>query len=387
LDFEVIVLGLGAVGSAATYQLARRGIATLGIDQFAPPHAQGSTHGETRITRQAIGEGAEYTPLAQRSHVLWREIEQECGAELLTVTGGLFISSAARCADVHVASFFANTLAAARRYGIRHEVLDAAQMRHRFPAFNVADTEQGYFEYEAGFLRPEACVAAQLALAQRHGALLHTGERVLELREEGGRCWVVSERARYSAGRVILAVGPWLPQLVPGLERLFRVTRQITCWFEPRSSVEPFLPDRFPVFIGEPQRAREAIYGFPALHGRSGGVKIASAQYGEATAAGSVRRHIGPEECTALHESAVASCFPLLSDRCIKAESCLYTVTADSGFVIDRCPPFKHVTLASACSGHGFKHSAALGEALAELASVGRSTLDLSPFRLSRLAA
>jgi sarcosine oxidase len=383
----VIVLGLGAVGSAAIYQLARRGIATLGIDQFAPPHALGSTHGETRITRQAIGEGAEYTPLAQRSHALWREIERESGAQLLTITGGLFISSATRCADVHVASFFATTLAAAQRYGIRHEVLDASEIRRRFPAFNVSDTEQGYFEEEAGFLRPEACVSAQLGLAQRHGAVVHMGERVLELREEGGRCWVSSDRARYSAGQVILAAGPWLPQLVPSLAATFRVTRQITCWFEPHASIEPFLPDRFPVFIWEPQQAREALYGFPALHGGAGGVKIASAQYGEATTAESVRRQIGQEECAALHETAVASCFPLLSERCIKAQSCLYTVTRDSGFVIDRCPPFDRVILASACSGHGFKHSAALGEALAELAAHGRSNLDLSPFRLSRLAA
>jgi sarcosine oxidase len=249
----------------------------------------------------------------------------------------------------------------------------------------VGDTEQGYFEYEAGYLRPEACVSAQLGLAARHGAVVHTGERVVELREEGGRVQVVCERGRYSAEHVILAVGPWLPQLVPDLARTFRVTRQITCWFEP-SSVEPFLPDRFPVFIWEPQQAREAIYGFPALHGRAGGVKIASAQYGESTTAASVRRHIGAEESAALHQSAVASCFPLLSERCIKAESCLYTVTRDSGFVIDRCPPFSDVTLASACSGHGFKHSAALGEALAELVTAGRSTLDLSPFRLRRLA-
>src|SRR6266404_472072 len=168
--YEVLVLGLGAMGSAATFQLAKRGRKVLGIDQFTPPHAFGSSHGETRITRLAIGEGEHYTPLVLRSHELWREIENETGTDLLTVTGGLVISSIARTAMLHVDQFFSNTVAAAEKYRIPHQILSAAEIRKRFPQFRVRDDERGYYEPDAGFLRPEACIAAQLQLARKYGA-------------------------------------------------------------------------------------------------------------------------------------------------------------------------------------------------------------------------
>jgi sarcosine oxidase len=174
--FHTVVLGLGAMGSAAVCQLAKRGHRVLGIDRFEPPHAYGSSHGDTRITRLAIGEGEHYTPLALRSHELWRELERETGESLLINCGELIISSAAKTSISHGERFFANTLAAARKHGIAHEILDAAAIRRRFPDFNVRDDEVGYFEREAGFLRPEACVHAQLALARQHGAKIRTGD-------------------------------------------------------------------------------------------------------------------------------------------------------------------------------------------------------------------
>src|SRR5271165_2286192 len=159
--FETIVVGLGATGSAALCQLARKGKAVLGIDRFAPPHDHGSTHGDTRVTRLAIGEGEQYTPLALRSHELWRELEEETGSRLLTTNGCLIVSSRAKNSITHVEEFFATTLAAAHRYGIVHEVLNAEQIRRRFPQFKLADDEIGYLERDGGFLRPEACVRAQ----------------------------------------------------------------------------------------------------------------------------------------------------------------------------------------------------------------------------------
>src|SRR5580692_10504360 len=160
--YQAIVIGLGAMGSAALYQLAKRGASVLGIDRYAPPHVHGSSHGDTRITRLAIGEGEHYTPLARRSHEIWREIEKETGADLLTVTGGLILSSPTKTAFTHVEDFFENTLAAARKHGIAHELLDAGEIRKRFPQFAVRNDEVGYFEKEAGFLRPEECVRSQL---------------------------------------------------------------------------------------------------------------------------------------------------------------------------------------------------------------------------------
>src|SRR5215472_1105150 len=179
--FPTIVLGLGAMGSAAVYHLARKGCRVLGVDRFSPPHAYGSTHGDTRVTRLAIGEGEHYTPLVMRSHRLWRELEQASGRSLLTSNGGLIISSNAKVAHCHVDGFFANTLAAAQKYSIAHELLDGREIRRRFPQFKLADDERGYLERDAGFLRPEECVRAHLELAQAHGAELHRGEKVLGL--------------------------------------------------------------------------------------------------------------------------------------------------------------------------------------------------------------
>jgi sarcosine oxidase len=382
---QTLVVGLGAMGSATVCQLARRGQPVLGVDRFAPPHPHGSTHGETRITRQAIGEGEHCTPLAIRSHELWREIEAETGSRLLTLTGGLIISSDATAASVHVPEFLATTLAAARHFRIPHELLGAAEIRARFPAFTVRDDETGYFEPGAGYLRPEACVSAQLDLAERHGAVLRRGERVLEVRGEGAGALVRTDAETYRADQVILTVGPWVGEFLgPDYARVFTITRQVLYWFAPGASVGPFLPERFPVFIWEPAGSPHPVYGFPAVDGPAGGVKIAPGSYGDPTSPHGEVRPVTNEEIAEAWKNLVAPRFPGLSARCLKTATCLYTVTPDAGFVIDRHPEHPQVLLVSPCSGHGFKHSAAIGEAVAELVTEGRSRLDLSPFKLAR---
>jgi sarcosine oxidase len=383
--FDAIVVGLGAVGSAAVYQLAKRGSKILGIDQFSPPHALGSSHGDTRITRLAIGEGEQYTPLVIRSNEIWREIEAATGVELMTRTGGLWISSSARQAETHVANFFENTLAAARRFGIRHEMLDARRIRERFPQFNVADNEVGYYEPEAGFLRPEACVAAQLSLAERQGAELHRNERVHGFSEEGGRVRVRTERADYEARQLIVCAGPWLPGLLErDLSRHFTVTRQVIYWFELNAPLERFATPAFPVWIWELQDRRNVIYGIPAIDGQSGGLKLATEQYVESTTPESVVREVSADEKREMYDKLVAPYLPDLGPRCVKAVSCLYTATPDFHFVIDRHPQMPNVIVASPCSGHGFKHSAAVGEILAQMALDGRSAVAIDSFALER---
>ena len=374
MNFDAIVVGLGAVGSAAAYQLAKRGQRVLGIDQFSPPHALGSSTGETRIIRKAIGEGDPYVPLVLRSYELLREIERETGAELLTVTGGLWISSPARQAETHVANFFDNTLAAARRFKIEHELLPPAEIRRRFPQFNVRDNEAGYYEPDAGYLRPEACVKAQLDLAKKHGAEIRVNQRVDSLAELP------------PARTIIIAAGAWIHRfLPPDAAKLFTITRQVQYWFEVRGPVERFMPPNFPVWIWELQDRKNVIYGFPAL---DGSLKMATEQYTNQVHPEPAERRleVSESEKHATYESLVAPYFPALGPRCVKAVSCLYTATPDFHFVIDRHPQLSNVIIASPCSGHGFKHSAAVGEALAELATEGRATLDLGNFSLNRFS-
>lgn len=383
--FETIVLGLGAMGSATVCQLARKGNAVVGIDQFTPPHAHGSTHGDTRITRLAIGEGEQYTPLAQRSHELWRELEQETGSTLLTTTGCLVISSRAKTSHTHVENFFATTLAAARRYDIAHAVLEAGEIRSRFPQFKVADDEVGYLERDAGFVRPEACVRAQLKVAARLGATLRIQERVTGFTPAGSGVSVTTDRGSYVADKLVVAAGPWLPGLVDArLTRHLKVYRQVMFWFDVVSPVAAAAAASWPVFIWELQGRKQAIYGFPAVDGARGGVKIATEQYDRLSAATSPVQAVAEEENRTMYQDYVAPYIAGVSGRCLKALPCLYTVTPDFGFIIDRHPDSDRVILASPCSGHGFKHSPAIGEAISELIVDGAARLDLGAFSLNR---
>lgn len=380
---EFIVLGLGAMGSAAAFQLVRRGREVLAIDQFSPPHIYGSSHGETRITRCAIGEASYYSPLALRSHEIWRDIEAETGANLLTITGGLIISSPARTARLHVDDFFANTVAAAQRFGIAHELFDTAEIRRRFPQFRVRDGEQGYFEPGAGFLRPEACVAAQLQLARRFGAEIRTNERVLGFEPLADSVLVHTSHDTIRTKKLILCAGPWLPQLIgPQLGASFRILRQVLFWFGVED-VGLYGARNCPVYIWELQGPDRAIYGFPAIDGPAAGIKIATQQYQTTTTPDSVEREVSPSEISAMHR-LIAPFFSGLTDHCIKAVTCLYTQTSDSGFVICPHPDSDRVIIASPCSGHGFKHSAAIGELLADISTGTAPRIDLSPFSLSR---
>jgi sarcosine oxidase len=385
-NYDVVVLGLGAMGSAALYHLAKRGVRALGIDRYSPPHAFGSTHGDTRVTRLAIGEGEEYTPLALRSHALWRELEAETGESLLTANGGLIISSCATTAHTHVAHFFDNTLAAARKFGIAHELLDAAEIRRRFPQFKVSDEERGYLEKEAGFVRPERCVAAHLREAERRGASIRRNERAVAFRGTATGMTVETERSSYGAGTLIVAAGPWLPGLAEDIAPLFRVYRQTLFWFAIERPRACFEVERCPIFIWEVLGRKCGIYGFPALDGPDGGVKIATEQFDETTAADAVRRRVTEDEIRSMHEECVAPYVSGVSARCLKALTCLYTVTPDFGFVLDRHPAYERVLIVSPCSGHGFKHSPAIGEGLADIATGAAPRFDASRFALRRFS-
>lgn len=389
MRYDAMVVGLGAVGSATLYQLARRGARVLGIDRFAPPHSFGSSAGETRITRIAVGEGEAYAPLAARSHELWREIESETGAELLVATGALILGSRGSAARHHgVDDFVGRTIECARRFGTAHEVLDAPAIAVRFPQLGLRGDEVACFEPGAGFVRPERCIAAQLELARRHGASVVTGAAVLGLEAAGNgdAVEVRTAEARFLAGQAVVAAGAWLPALLdPGLAAPFRVYRQVQYWFDVEAAHDRYTPDRFPVFIwmfGDGEH--DYFYGFPAIDGPAGGIKLATEQYAHAVEPDAVDRAVRQEEPREMFARHVAGRLRGVEGRMVRAKVCLYTATPDRGFVVDRHPGLPRVLLASACSGHGFKHSAGLGEAIAQQLLDGRSGIDLAPFALRR---
>jgi sarcosine oxidase len=383
--YHTIVIGLGAHGSAAAYHLAKLGQHVLGLDRYAPPHAFGSSHGDTRITRLAIGEGTDLTSLAMRSHTLWRELERETGARLLTVCGGLVISThSQQFISRGVRHFFDNTVAAARQHGIAHELLDAKEIRRRFPQFAVRDHEEGYFEPEAGFLAVEACVGAQLARARELGADIRANEQVTGFEASAGAVTVTSDKGTYRAERLLIAAGAWAPQLIGApFGGLFRVTRQVMHWFEINAPAATFAPGPCPIFIWELTDRPQGIYGVPATD-PSGGVKVAT-ELAHVVDPDRVERAVAPHEAAAVHADYVAPYLPSLGPRAVKSAVCLYTEAPGGRFVIDALPDHPRVMFVSACSGHGFKHSAALGEALAQHLVHGESIIDLGPFGLAAL--
>jgi sarcosine oxidase len=382
--FDVIVIGLGAVGTAATYQLARAGARVLGIDRYSPPHTLGSSHGETRITRLACGEGPEYTAFARRSHAIWRDLERATGETLLTQNGLLAISGKGERAAAHgKPDFLGDTIAIARANNVAHERLSDVEIRARFPAFAVADGDRGYFEPEAGFVFPERCVAVQLGQARQLGAAIHTDETVASFAADAGGVRVVTNKGEYRAGQLVIAAGPWLPQLAPDLAPLFKIRRQVLVWFRVAADAvaADHRPDRFPVFYWQLPR-EQAIYGFPSLDGNT--LKLATEQYKTTTTPETVARDATAEEIAEFYREYVAPFFPGLTGECAKSAVCLYTCTDDARFIVDDLPGRANILVASPCSGHGFKHSAAVGEAIAGRVLGQSGMLDLDAFRLRR---
>lgn len=394
MKYDCIVVGLGAMGSAAAWQLAKCGAAVLGIDRFSPPHKNGSSHGDTRITRTAIGEGIEYSGLALRSHRIWRDIEAQTGKRLFLRNGCLSIAGADAVVMHDVADFYANVGAAARRYDIPHRTFDTPEeIRARYPQFAVKAGDHAILDEEAGTVFPEVCVAAQLELAERAGATLKRDTRVTHIEPNTHGVEVsTADGQKFAADRVLIAAGAWLPRfLAAELAHHFTVTRQVLYWFEIRSNAERFRPENCPVFIWQVPQSSDVhtdIYGF-ALDGDPRlGVKVSHEESGGVVDPDAVDRAASPQhEIDRVYRSYVAPFLPDLGPRCLRTETCLYTRVDRSRFIIDSDPRSARITFVSACSGHGFKHSAAIGEALAQQIAQGRAAhVDLEPFRLARLA-
>ncbi len=391
--FDAIVVGLGAMGAATLYQLAKRGARVLGLDQFSPPHTLGSSHGQTRITRLAVGEGDAYVPLVRRSHEIWAELEAATGQSIYTRTHGLVLGprdAPAVRAD-KTGDFVRNTIDIAQRNGIAHEVLDNADLRRRYPQFKLRGDEFAYWERDAGFVRPEVAIGAQLQQAQVHGAVAQLQETVTGLAQDGDTVLVTTTRGTYRADQVVVSAGPWLPQFLrdgadeKALAQHFNVYRQVMFWFDVGAATPAFAPENFPVFIWTlGDEAGSSFYGFPAAGPGVPALKVATAQYQTTTTPTTIDRVVSPAEVDAALARLVMPHFNVPQARCTEAHACLYTVTPDHGFVIDRLAGWQGVHVASPCSGHGFKHSAAIGEVLALRVLGLPDAIDLAPFSVNR---
>ncbi len=370
--YDVIVVGLGAMGSATTYQLARRGLRVLGLDANIRRHKKGSSHGTSRIIREAYLEGSDYVPMVQRAYALWRELEEEAGQELLKITGCLTIGEPQ-------STFVSGALASCKRFNLAHDYLGASEVNRRFPGYTLTENLAAVFEPNGGILFPEQCVMAQLDLAARHGAVIHHEEPVLTWRAPDAHSVLVeTTQARYAADRLIITTGPWASELLAGLGLPLKVQRIVNVHFEPDNAAR-FQPELFPVYLLE--TAEGEYYGFPALPGE--GIKLGRHDIGDVCTPQTINREVAPAEVQMLKE---------LVDRYMRGGAasfkwsltCMYTNTPDRHFVIDRHPLHDNVVYGGGFSGHGFKFASVIGEILAELAVEGRTRHEIEFLAASR---
>lgn len=375
--FDVIVAGLGAMGSATACHLALRGRRVLGLDRWAPGHTFGSSHGDSRIIREAYFEHPMYVPILRRAYQLWRELEARSGETLLREIGGLMIGPPD-------GMLVTGTLRSAAEFGIAHDVLSSADVRARHPAFHLQRDEVAVLDRRAGYLDPDRCNAAHLRVAASAGATLRFDEPVRSwtASEDGVR--VETSAGSYVADHLVLSVGARMPQLAFDARLPLAVERQLLFWLEPDVTDARFDPASFPIYLYEYAAASgfSWCYGFPRL---PRGIKAAVMHKGETVAdADLVRRSVDNGEVEPLRR-ALSTLLPDVARAPVRESAvCLFTNTPDLHFVIDVHPAHSRVVLSSACSGHGFKFASAIGEIQADLVTTGRSAFDLGAFKATR---
>ncbi|GGS36240.1 N-methyl-L-tryptophan oxidase [Streptomyces griseoviridis] len=376
--YDVIVIGLGGMGSAAAHHLSARGARVLGLEKYGPVHDRGSSHGGSRITRQSYFEDPAYVPLLLRAYELYDDLERATGQEIATLCGGVMVG---RPDSRPVAG----SLRSAREWDLPHEMLDAAEIRRRFPTLAPADDEVALFEAKAGLLRPENTVAAHLRLAGRQGADLRFEEPMTRWEPYGEGVRVHTARHSYTAGQLVICPGAWAPELLADLGVRVTVERQVMYWFQPGGGTGPYRPERHPVYIWE-DAAGTQVYGFPAIDGPEGGAKVAFFRRESVpTTPDTIDRTVREEEVRTMADQ-VSGLLPDLPGRFLKAATCMYATTPDEHFVIARHPAHpESVTVACGFSGHGFKFVPVVGEILADLALTGATAHPIGLFDPARL--
>jgi sarcosine oxidase len=370
-SFDILVVGLGAHGSSALYHLAGTGRKVAGIDRFTPPHVHGSSHGQSRIIREAYHENPVYVPFIREAYELWAALEREAGRTLLVTTGGLLLGGE----DTTVVR---GARLSAETYGVDYEWLEAVDIRRRFPAFRPTDDTVGVLEKRAGILFPEECIEAHLTGAAARGAEIRCEETVEKIVPSGDGVEVRTSKGRYLAGKVIVSAGAWVGELLPELRLPLYIERQVVCWFKDVGRGTVLRPDRMPVYIWEYEAGR-LFYGFPDM---GQGIKIGFHHGGRHIRADELRQDASSDEIREIQEIAGSW---LAIDPVFNGTSvCMYTNTPDEDFIIDEYPGSRQILVLSPCSGHGFKFSSVVGKIAGDWALGRQVGFDLRPFGMGR---
>jgi sarcosine oxidase len=374
-SYDAIVIGLGSMGSATLYHLARRGLRVLGLEQFDVPNALGSSVGVSRIIRLAYAEHPDYVPLLLRSYELWRELEVLTKESLLVITGGLDVGRENE-------DTVQGSLRSCQVHHLTHELLDAGTVQRRFPGYRLPPDMVAVYQPDGGFLMSERCVVAHVVAALDFGAEIHGRERTTSWRADGARVHVTTASGTYEAGSLVVTAGPWVGELVPTLAALAIPERQVLLWAQPRRS-EYFRSESFPVFTMQAPEGR--FYGFPV----SGvpGFKIGKYHHRrQSVRLDAIDRECYPEDEAVLREG-LRRYFPDADGPTLAMKVCLFTNTSDEHFILDRHPDHPQVAIAAGFSGHGFKFCSVVGEIMADLVTEGTTQHKIDRFRLSRLGA
>jgi sarcosine oxidase len=369
------VVGLGAMGSAALYQLSRRGLRVLGLEAFEPGHRLGSSHGESRVIRLAYFEHANYVPLLRRAYALWSELEHESGKELLRITGGLMIGAP----DSELVS---GARGSAEQHGLDFELLDAPEVHVRYPALHLGENDVALWEAQAGYLRPEQCIDAFVRLAADGGAEARYAEPVRRWHASGDGVAVVTDSAEYTADHLVFTCGARIASVLGADLAPVQAERIPLFWLQP-TEPDLFASTRFPVYLWETAPG-ELFYGFPHVEWR--GVKVARHHSGERCDPDTVDRTVNAADELRLR-TMLGPRIPSLNGPVVESLVCLYENSPDGHFLIDRAPTHQNVVFAGGFSGHGFKFASVVGEILADLVTTGKSTTDADFLRLDRLAS
>ena len=366
------MIGIGGMGSAIAYHLSRRGLKVLGLERFDIPHTNGSSHGVTRVIRLAYSEHPSYVSLLRRAYELWRELQALFGRQLLYITGG--IDAGARGSRV-----FEGSVRSCELHGLEHTILTSSELSRRFPAYRLPSDVMAVFQPDGGFLIPELCISAHVALAQSHGAVISAREQVTrwEAAASGVRVW--TDRRSCQADKLVISAGPWVSKFVDSMTGIANPERQVLAWFQP-VHLDLFLPERFPVFNLELSEGR--YYGLPVFG--VPGFKVGRYHHLEQTIdPDDPRRDCYPEDEQLLRDF-VARYFPDGAGPTMALRACIFTNTPDEHFVLDQHPTLPNVLIASPCSGHGFKFCSVVGEIMADLVEKGETGHDISMHRLAR---